>query len=100
MPTQYFENIVSLFKLIHQNKNELPGTSMAFTMISWFEKSHCLLKSSVLFPQEPNLIKTLPTGAISKLMIQTRETIPTYTPLNPVSLLHGVYMRQIFPFPD
>ena len=92
MPTQYFENIVSLFILVHQNKNELPGTSMAFTMISWFEKSHCPLKSSVPLPQQPNLIKTLPTGGISKFMIQTRETIPTYTPLNPVSLLHGVYM--------
>ena len=34
-----------------QNKNELTGTSVAFTMIvSRFEKSHCLLKSSVPLP--------------------------------------------------
>ena len=31
--------MVSFFKLVYQNKNELPGTSMAFTMIvSRFEK--------------------------------------------------------------
>ena len=50
---------------------------MAFTMISTFEKSHCLLKSSVPLPPQLNLIKT---GAISKLMIQTRQPIPIYTP--------------------
>ena len=32
-------------------------------------------------------VKTLATGVISKLMIQTREPIPTCTLLNPVSLL-------------
>ena len=77
---------------------------MAFTMISTFEKSHCSLKSSVPLPSQLNLIKTLPTGAISKLMIQTRQPIPIYTLLNPVSLLwtwhfkHGVYVTS-FPFP-
>ena len=40
--------IVSFLKLVYRNKNELSGTGMAFTMIvSRFEKSHCLLKSSV-----------------------------------------------------
>ena len=68
---------------------------MAFRMIvSRFEKSHCLLKSSVPLPCQPNLIKTLPTGVISKLMIQTREPIPTYTPLNPVSLLWTMYLTK------
>ena len=63
----YIKNIVSFLKLVHQNKSELPGTSMAFTVIvSRFEKSHCLLKSSVPLPWQPNLIKTLPTGVISK----------------------------------
>ena len=52
---------------------------MAFKMIvSRFEKSHCPLKSSVPLPWQPNHKKTLPTGAISELMIQTREPIPTY----------------------
>ena len=77
-----------LQKLIYQNKKELPVTSMAFMMIaSRFEKSHCLLKSSVPSPWQPNLIKTLATGAISKLTIQTSEPIPTYTLLNPICLL-------------
>ena len=72
---------------------------MAFTMIvSQVEKSNCLLKSSVPFPQQPNLIKTSPTGAIIKLVIQTREPIPTNTPRDPVSLLHGVYATN-FPSP-
>ena len=49
-----------VLKLVYENKNALPGTSMTFTMIvSRFEKSHCQLKSSV------PLLKTLPTGAIS-----------------------------------
>ena len=98
-------NVVFFLKLVYQNKNELPGTSMAFTMIvSRFEKGHCLLKSSVPLPWQPNLIKTLPTGVISKLMIQTRKPIPTYILLNPVSLLwtwhfkHSVYATS-FPFP-
>ena len=70
---------------------------MAFTMIVFrVKKIHCLLKSSVA--QQPNLIKTLRTGAISILMIPTRESIPTYTPLNPVSLLHRAYVTK-FPFP-
>ena len=61
---------------------------MAFTMIvSRFEKSHCLLKSSVPIPERLNLIKTLATGAICKLTIQTREPIPTYTLLNPIHFL-------------
>ena len=97
--------IVSFSKLVYQNKDELPGTSMAFTMIaSRFEKNPCLLKSSVPLPWQPNLIKTLPTGVISKLLIQTRGPIPTYILLNPVSLLwswhfkHGVYTTS-FPFP-
>ena len=73
---------------------------MAFTVIaSWFEKSHCLLKSSVPLSRQPNLIKTLLTGAISKLMIPTGEPIPTCTPINPVSLLHGVCVTD-FPFPN
>ena len=73
-------------------------------IVSRLEKSHCLLKSSIPLPWQPNLIKTLPTGAISKLMLQTREPTPTYTFLNPVSLLwtwhfkHGVYTTH-FPFP-
>ena len=72
---------------------------MAFTMIVLrVKKIHCLLKSSASLAQQPNLIKTLRTGAISKLMIPTKESIPTYTPLNPVSLLHGAYVTK-FPFP-
>ena len=38
------------------------------------------------------IIKTLPTRVVRKLMIPTWEPIPTYTSLNPVSLLHGVYV--------
>ena len=53
-------------------------------------KSHCRIKSSFPLPSLANLIKTLPTGAISKLMIKTRD----YTLLNPVSLL------WTFPFPN
>ena len=35
----FLKNIVSFSKLVYQNKNELPGTSMAFMMIvSRFEK--------------------------------------------------------------
>ena len=56
-------------------------------IVSRFEKSYCLLNSSVPLSWQPNLIKRLPTGATSKLMIQTREPIPKYTLLNPVSLL-------------
>ena len=73
----------------------------------WFpglKKSRCLLKSLVPLPRQPNLIKTLPTGVIGKLLIQTRGPIPTYILLNPVSLLwswhfkHGVYATS-FQFP-
>ena len=64
------------------------GTSMAFTMmVSRFEKSHCLLEFLVPLPSQLSLIKTLATGAISKLAIQTGEPIPTYTLLIPVHLL-------------
>ena len=96
------KHCIFFLKLVYQNKNELTGTSVAFTMIvSRFEKSHCLLKSSVPLARQPNLIKTLPTGAISKLMIQTREPTPKYTLLDPVSLLwtwnfNMAYMPQIF----
>ena len=100
----YVINIVSFLKLVYQNKNELLGTSMAFTMIvSRFGKSHCPLKFSAPLPWQPNIIKTLATGAISKLMIQTIELTTTYTLLNPVTLLwiwhfkHGVYATR-FPF--
>ena len=75
-----------------------------FTVIvSRFVKSHCLLKSSVPSPRQPNFIKILATGEISKLMVQTREPIPTYT-LHPVNLLwawhfkHGAYATN-FLFP-
>ena len=78
---------------------------MAFTMkVSRFEKSHCLLKSSIPLSIQPNFIEILSLGAIGKLMIQTRDPIPTYPRLNPVSLLwtwhfkHGVYATN-FPFP-
>ena len=70
---------------------------------SRFVKSHCLLKSSVPLPWQPSFIKILATGEISKLMVQTRELIPTYT-LHPVSLLwawhfkHGAYATN-FLFP-
>ena len=47
-----YNKIVSFLKLVYKNKNELSGTSMAFTtMICRFKKSHCLLKSSVPLPQ-------------------------------------------------
>ena len=99
----YFCHNYCLFLLVYAVT--LPGTSMAFMMIvSGFEKSHCLRKSSVSLLWQPNLITTLPTGVISKLMIETREPIPTYTLLNPVRLLwtwhfkHGVYPTK-FPFP-
>ena len=102
----YNKILISFLKLVYQNKNEFAGTSVAFTMIaSRFEKSHCLLKSSVPLPWQPNLIDTLPTVAISKLMIQTREAIPKYTLLDPVSLLwtwyfkHGIHATN-FPTPD
>ena len=91
--------------IVYQNENELTGTSVVFTMIvSRFEKSCCPLKSSAPLSWQPNLVKTLPTGAISKLMIQTREAIPKYTLLDPVSLLwtwhfkHGVHATN-FPSP-
>ena len=77
-----------------------------FTMIvSKFEKSHSLLKSSVPLPWQPNLIKTLPTGAISKLIIQTREPIPTPPPSIPLanyghSISNVVNMPQVFHFPE
>ena len=91
-----FKNFLSfspLLKLVYQNKNEWPRTSMAFTMIvSRFEKNHCLLKSSVLLTWEPNLIKTLATGAISKLTIQTREPI---FPNTPSSILFAYYGHDI-----
>ena len=90
---------VSFWKLVYQNKNELFGTSVAFTMIVFrVEKRHCLLKSSVPLPWQPNLIKTLATGAISKLMIPTRKPIPTYTP----SILLAYYIplldKHVFVF--
>ena len=79
-----------LLKLVYQNRNELSGInewviiSYGLTMkVSKFEKSHCPLKSSVPLPWKPNLIKTLPTEAISRLMIQKRGPVPTYTLLNP-----------------
>ena len=63
---------------------------MTFTMIvSRFEKSHCLLKSSVPIPERLNLIKTLATGAICKLKIQTRE------PHTPSSILFTFYGHDI-----
>ena len=75
-----------------------------FTVIvSRFVKSHCLLKSSVPLLRQPNFIKILATGEISKLMVQTREPIPAYT-LHPVNLLwawhfkHGAYATN-FLFP-
>ena len=37
----YEKNVVSFLKLVYQNKDELLGTSMAFTMIVFrVEKSH------------------------------------------------------------
>ena len=61
---------------------------MASTMIvSKFEKKSLLTKilSSFALTAQPH--QKLPTGAISKLIIQTRERIPTFTLLNHVSLL-------------
>ena len=67
-------------------------------IVSRFEKSQSLpykILSSFALTAQPHQ-KTLATGAISKLMIQTREPIPTCTLLNPVSILwtwhfkHGV----------
>ena len=82
-------------------------TSLPFYNYSFqvYEKSLCLLKFLAPLPWQPNLIKTLVTGAISKLMIQTSKPIPTYTLLNPVTyfehgILNVVYMPQIFHFPD
>lgn len=47
-----------------RDKNELPDTIMAFHNDSFqILKSHCLLESSVPLPWQPNLIKTLATGA-------------------------------------
>ena len=78
---------------------------MAFVMIvSRFEKKSLPTKILSSFTLLANLIKTLPTGVISKVFIQTRGPIPTYILLNPVSLLwswhfkHGVYATS-FPFP-
>ena len=79
--TYFITNIAFCLKPIYQNKKELPGTSMAFGMtVSRFEESHCLRKSSLPLPWQPNLIKTSPTGVISKLTMQTREPIPTPPP--------------------
>ena len=63
------------------------------------------IKILVPFPWQHNLIKKLPIGAISKSMIQTREAIPKYTLLNPVSLIwtwhfkHGIQATN-FPSPN
>ena len=80
------------------------SSSMAFTMIvSGFVKKSLPAKILSSFALTA-LIKTLPTGVISKLLIRTRGPIPTYILLNPVSLLwswhfkHGVYATS-FPFP-
>ena len=99
-------NIVSFWKLVHHNENELTGTSMLFTMIvSRFEKSHCLLKLSIPLPWQQNLIKKLATGATSKLMIQTREPFPhTISSILLAYYRHSisnmVYTPQIFHFPE
>ena len=67
---------------------------MAFTMtVSKFEKSHCLLKSSLSLPRQPNLIKTLATGAISKLMTQTRESNPFINPPQSCQLLMNMALQ-------
>ena len=78
--------IVSFSKLVYQNKNELPGTSMAFTMIaSRFEK------------------KSLPTKILSSFAL-TAQPHQNIANRNLVSLLwswhfkHGVYTTS-FPFP-
>ena len=97
----YVINIVSFLKLVYQNKNELLGTSMAFTMIvSRFGKSHWLLKFLVPLPWQPNPVKTSATEAISKLTIQIREPIPTYARLNPLHLLWRWHFRHGVCFPD
>ena len=67
---------------------------MAFTMkVSRFEKKSLPIKSSIPLSIQPNFIEILSLGAIGKLMIQTRDPIPTYPRLNP-----GVYATN-FPFP-
>ena len=65
-------------------------------IVDRFEKNHCQLKFSVPLPWQPNLIKTLATGVITKLMIQTRGPIPTYTLLNPVSLSWTWHFKHKF----
>ena len=86
-------------KLVYQNKNELPGTSMVSTMIvSRFEKSRCLLKSSVPFPDSPTSLKHCQQDGTDK------RAYSHIHPLNPVSSLwtwhfkDGVYATN-FPFP-
>ena len=71
-------NIVSVLKLVYQNEN---GSEYGFHDDSFqVWKSHCLLKSSVPLLWQLNLIKTLATGAISKLTIQRREPVFPHTP--------------------
>ena len=87
-----------------RDKNELPDTIMAFHNDSFqILKSHCLLESSVPLPWQPNLIKTLATGAFRKLMIQAREPIPHTLSLillayHRYGISNMVYMLQIFHF--
>ena len=85
-------------------ETEIMNTSKDFTTSRTGTGRWCKKVCVAFLPWQPDLIKTLPTGAISRLMIRTREPIPTYTLLNPVSLLrtwhfkHGVYGTS-FPFP-
>ena len=104
MHQMFVINIVSVLKLVYQNEN---GSEWVTRHKYGFHddsfqvwKSHCLLKSSVPLLWQLNLIKTLATGAISKLTIQRREPIPTYTLLNPVHLLGTWHFKHDIRFPD
>ena len=79
--------------------NELQRTSMAFTMIVFrVEKIHCLPKSSIpcLTAQPHQKIANRSDWQIN----DTDKGAYSYIhPLNPVGLLHGVYVAN-FHFPD
>ena len=96
---------MSFLKLVYQNKNELPGKSMALRMmVSRFEKSHRMsakILSSFALTAQPhqNIVNRSDTD---------KRAYSHPSPPPPSILLayygHGIsnmmYMPQIFHFPD
>ena len=91
------KNLVALAPVLGPiSSPELPGTSMAFTMIvSKFERKSLPTKILSFFALTAQPHQNITNKSdLSKLMIQTREPIPTYTLLNLVSLLWTWYFKQ------